>query len=1412
MMRSPRYVLFSVCAILLFASSALAYDSCPIGYAAMNVMGQNGTTGGNGENVVVVSTFAELYDYAGRTDPYTILVAADMIGGGIVNVKSNKSIIGMGAGVTFNGINLDIKGYNNIIIRNLTMSNGYPDAISIREAHHIWVDHCFLSHSFDGLLDSGSGSDYITISNVHFYDHDKDSLVGSGTNHFEDVGHNHVTYHHCWFDTCIQRNPLCAYGPVHVFNNYYTNTGIGGYTVGYRSGAKVRVENCYFLSANNPLNQSYSSVPTDLRYADGQSIGSIFVSCTGSTTGTGISFDPTIFYDYTFALDAAADIPTLVQAQAGPQSGCDYILVPVPGNSSIDNTTASPQLSWSNVAGVTSWDIYFGTTTSPDHQTTRAERTWSPGTLAADTTYYWRVDGSGSSTVTGQLWRFHTAPAAATKPYPADGQTNAPRRVPNDFYTVKPMELSWTKGFGVSSQSLYMGTSSSLTGADLKGTPPGSTFAPGLLKSATTYYWRVDTVGDSNAVTTGTVWSFTTNPIVNAPIGRTEAESMVLNARYYLMQMGGWSGGWGVWNDAGPGVLCAYYSGTSAICDITTTYEDADGVARYYVLVNNVQVDQWDASVNSGALVTHVTRTQLNLGDEICIQTYTGDPDWARVDCMNIAVAAGADDTYPPSPSPMTWAVAPAGTDYDSITMTASTATDPAGVQYLFTCTSGAGGHSSAWQDSPTYVDSGLPASLTPSVDFTYTVKARDKSANNNQTLASEPASARTTALTTSLIRINFQPAPPSRPIAGYLSDYGDVYSLKSCGLSYGWNVAANTFERNANTDKRLDTGVHFHMGGSWEIELPNGAYDVTAATGDTTSSICNLYVEGFNYWSFVSMNANAWSTKTKTVLVSDGRLTIDNGAGGEEASTKLCYVTITLKTTADTAAPEPSPMTFSAAPRVLSNSAITMTASPAFDASGVEYMFICTSGTGGHSSSWQSSRTYTDTGLNPSTAYGYRVKAHDLSATLNETTLSTTSSATTLAAEDTTPPTPNPMKWSVAPHAVSSSKIIMTAATATDATGVEYNFTCVSGSGGHSSGWQTSASYSDTGLTSGTTYTYTVTTRDRGTNQNTGTASPAASAVAGSLLTPLVKINFQSSAFASTPAGYVADIGSTYANRGNGFSYGWPNNHTDTMRDYGETDDPRLNTIVNFKASLDYWELGVTNGMYDVEATIGDGMYNRSGYFLNVEGVNYWSNTNLLLKQFLTDTKTVSVSDGRLRIDNSGSGDSDTRLCYVIVTQLTAADSTSPTPATMTWATAPYAVTSSSISMTATTASDTSGVQYYFACTTDPGHDSGWQSSSTYVATGLTNNASYTFTVKARDNSVNRNENTVSAPASATTPLFSCTVMASDKNANCQVEFTDFAMEAATWAGNEADWASLKQFADEWLVCNKAPSDLCWQ
>ncbi len=96
--------------------------------------------------------------------------------------------------------------------------------------------------------------------------------------------------------------------------------------------------------------------------------------------------------------------------------------------------------------------------------------------------------------------------------------------------------------------------------------------------------------------------------------------------------------------------------------------------------------------------------------------------------------------------------------------------------------------------------------------------------------------------------------------------------------------------------------------------------------------------------------------------------------------------------------------------------------------------------------------------------------------------------------------------------------------------------------------------------------------------------------------------------------------------------------------------------------------------------------------------------------------------------------------------------DTSAPSPAQMRMKIAPTPTSPSTIYMLADSASDDSGVEYYFACKGGGGHHSGWQDDPSYTDTGLEPNMSYSYTVTARDKSPQRNSTSTSVALSAST------------------------------------------------------------
>jgi len=139
-----------------------------------------------------------------------------------------------------------------------------------------------------------------------------------------------------------------------------------------------------------------------------------------------------------------------------------------------------------------------------------------PDGLIPGTTYYWRIDevneADPNSPWKGDVWSFGIPPKTAYFPDPADSAESVSQNV----------ELRWTQGFGAKLHTVYFGDNfeevNSATGGSTQGT---TTYNPGTLKMAETYYWRVDEF-DIIETHKGDVWSFTTEGAVESlnPINR----------------------------------------------------------------------------------------------------------------------------------------------------------------------------------------------------------------------------------------------------------------------------------------------------------------------------------------------------------------------------------------------------------------------------------------------------------------------------------------------------------------------------------------------------------------------------------------------------------------------------------------------------------------------------------------------------------------------------------------------------------------------------------------------------------------------------------------------------------------------------------------------------------------------------
>ena len=130
-------------------------------------------------------------------------------------------------------------------------------------------------------------------------------------------------------------------------------------------------------------------------------------------------------------------------------------------------------------------------------------------------------------------------------------------------------------------------------------------------------------------------------------------------------------------------------------------------------------------------------------------------------------------------------------------------------------------------------------------------------------------------------VKINFQ--PPAAPVpAGYVVDAGAVLGNRGNGFTYGWNIA-NTYyrDRNVHPDQRYDTLIATR-GRTWSLQVPNGTYTVRLVAGDPSfyDSVYRLNLEGQLALGGTPTGSNRFFEVTKTLTVSDGALTLSDGAG----------------------------------------------------------------------------------------------------------------------------------------------------------------------------------------------------------------------------------------------------------------------------------------------------------------------------------------------------------------------------------------------------------------------------------------------------------------------------------------------------------------------------------------------------
>jgi hypothetical protein len=238
---------------------------------------------------------------------------------------------------------------------------------------------------------------------------------------------------------------------------------------------------------------------------------------------SGMSYDPgtmqyqTIYYWQIIAWDnhdastqgSIWDFTTVQEPNTPPYEPSN----PFP-NDGATNVDVTVGLSWTggdpNGDAVT-YDVFFGTTTSPPKVAANQTLTsYDPGTLEYTTIYYWKIvswDSHGAS-ADGPLWQFTTntepnnPPYTPSNPSPADGATGV------DINTT----MSWNGGDpdpgDIVTYDIFFGTTTPPPKLVNNHTTPS--YQPATLQENTTYYWKIVSWDNHDASATGPIWSFTT--------------------------------------------------------------------------------------------------------------------------------------------------------------------------------------------------------------------------------------------------------------------------------------------------------------------------------------------------------------------------------------------------------------------------------------------------------------------------------------------------------------------------------------------------------------------------------------------------------------------------------------------------------------------------------------------------------------------------------------------------------------------------------------------------------------------------------------------------------------------------------------------------------------------------------------
>jgi pectate lyase len=209
-----------------------------------------------------------------------------------VKLQPNTTIVGVGSNAYLPNGFFKISGIDNVIIRNIKITNPCDlepkwdsgdgagnynsefDGMTVDHSTHVWIDHMVFTDApytddllpignkdkngvpkhiqcHDGALDIKKASDFVTVSNTIFEQHDKNTLVGSSDSNTGDDGHQTISFLGDLYRNVGQRAPRVRFGMVHLAGNYFTGSMTSAvypqlYSIGTGLKSKIISENNVF--------------------------------------------------------------------------------------------------------------------------------------------------------------------------------------------------------------------------------------------------------------------------------------------------------------------------------------------------------------------------------------------------------------------------------------------------------------------------------------------------------------------------------------------------------------------------------------------------------------------------------------------------------------------------------------------------------------------------------------------------------------------------------------------------------------------------------------------------------------------------------------------------------------------------------------------------------------------------------------------------------------------------------------------------------------------------------------------------------------------------------------------------------------------------------------------------------------